>query len=70
MVPQERLELSRLSALASKTSVSTIPPSGQIHTTYNLVSMARIELALHAPKARVIPFHYIEIKTFGGDGWI
>ena len=38
-------------------------------TTYNLVSMARIELALHAPKARVIPFHYIEIKTFGGDNW-
>ena len=28
----------------------------------NLVSMARIELALHAPKARVIPFHYTEKK--------
>ena len=26
----------------------------------NLVSVARIELALHAPKARVIPFHYTE----------
>ena len=25
-----------------------------------LVSMARIELALHAPKARVMPFHYTE----------
>ena len=23
-----------------------------------MVSMARIELALHAPKARVMPFHY------------
>lgn len=30
MVPQERLELSRLATLASKTSVSTIPPPGQI----------------------------------------
>jgi len=29
MVPQERLELSRLATLASKTSVSTIPPPGQ-----------------------------------------
>ena len=29
----------------------------------NLVSVERIELALHAPKARVIPFHYTEIKT-------
>ena len=28
MVPQERLELSRLSAPASKTGVSTIPPPG------------------------------------------
>jgi len=28
-VPQERLELSRLATLASKTSVSTIPPPGQ-----------------------------------------
>ena len=25
-----------------------------------MVSMARIELALHAPKARVMPFHYTE----------
>ena len=33
MVPQERLELSRLSALASKTSVSTIPPPGHICLT-------------------------------------
>ncbi len=33
-----------------------------LSTSYNhkLVSMARIELALHAPKARVMPFHYIE----------
>ena len=30
MVPQARLELARLSALVSKTSVSTIPPSGHI----------------------------------------
>jgi hypothetical protein len=29
-VPQERLELSRLSAPASKTGVSTIPPPGHI----------------------------------------
>jgi len=29
MVPQERLELSRLATLASKTNVSTIPPPGQ-----------------------------------------
>ncbi len=28
LVPQERLELSRLSAPASKTGVSTIPPPG------------------------------------------
>jgi len=30
MVPQERLELSRLSTLASKTNVSTIPPPGHL----------------------------------------
>lgn len=29
-----------------------------------MVSMARIELALHAPKARVMPFHYTEIALF------
>jgi hypothetical protein len=29
-------------------------------STEILVSVARIELALHAPKARVIPFHYTE----------
>lgn len=29
MVPQERLELSRLATMASKTIVSTIPPPGQ-----------------------------------------
>ena len=30
MVPQERFELSRLSAAASKTAVSAVPPPGQI----------------------------------------
>ncbi len=29
LVPEERLELSHLAATASKTVVSTIPPSGQ-----------------------------------------
>lgn len=29
-----------------------------------MVSMARIELALHAPKARVMPFHYTEMLVY------
>jgi hypothetical protein len=37
-------------------------------STKILVSVARIELALHAPKARVIPFHYTE-KT-GSICWV
>lgn len=35
LVPQERLELSRLSAPASKTGVSTIPPPGLIKKPLN-----------------------------------
>ena len=40
-MPKERLELSRLAALASKTSVSAIPPLG-----HKLVLMERLELSL------------------------
>ena len=44
MVPQERLELSRLAALASKTSVSAIPPPGQYFI--QMVLRDRIELPI------------------------
>ena len=44
-------------------SVWLMRPSGSLDLpATNLVSVARIELALHAPKARVIPFHYTEKK--------
>ena len=39
MVPRRRLELPRLSALASKTSVSTIPPPGHIETLCLVLSV-------------------------------
>lgn len=34
LVPEERLELSRRTAAASKTAVSTISPSGQVKGVY------------------------------------
>ena len=39
MVPRRRLELPRLSALASKTSVSTIPPPGHIEALCLVLSV-------------------------------
>jgi hypothetical protein len=35
------------------------------HTPTKMVSVARIELALHGPKPRVMPFHYTE-KNWSG----
>ena len=34
-----------------------------------LVSVGRIELPLHAPKARVIPFHYTELFVVAEAGF-
>jgi hypothetical protein len=44
MVPRRRLELPRLSALASKTSVSTIPPPGHIETLCLVLSVPPHEM--------------------------
>lgn len=49
MVPEERLELSHLAATASKTVVSTIPPSGQ-KFLYIMVGRVGIEPTKAKPK--------------------
>ena len=48
MVPEERLELSHLAATASKTVVSTIPPSGRKY--YSMVGRVGIEPTKAKPK--------------------
>ena len=57
LVPQVRLELTRLSALASKTSVATITPPGQ-----NLERVARIELANNPWQGFRLPLHHTRIN--------
>ena len=44
----------------SRTSDFKSEASTYFATVASLVSVGRIELPLHAPKARVIPFHYTE----------
>ena len=57
MVPQERLELSRLAALASKTSVSAIPPPGQYFI--KMVLRDRIEL----------PISWLQIRRIASNAY-
>ncbi len=57
MVPEERLELSHLAATASKTVVSTIPPSGHILRFDTFRSCTPLECRL-ASKSRSRGYGY------------